>query len=434
MVSYLSNDFKWKYELEQQIQAVTAVSLNVRGMSGLTAKVLNRLREAKNSNLRPSEKAQSLVKHCDKITEQTCDLVNQAGLIFYSSTSEEKEDLVAFNSSTEALMPKLSTTTSRSDCLAPLTSLSCHIASLSNDLHEFWITCQEPGSFAKINHTPAPWCMRATAVKKNKLLSTANEHELNRLRAIVSDATKQLLNRESALDEAYVKIELFESRIRESNLKSARISELDMAANKYRRKVEDLVSDIDRYKADVASLAAERDQLRLSLQTRDQDYHLEDDNDSGQRASLLSVELEKLAPLQAENELLCSALRFAHKDCLQNIPLTALYSLKKAERCLFTPLRIIHAKENTVIHRNFSFCNLGSLVSGRKAAKRADLYGMRTSKMIPNITMLPSPIDLSLYMERRTRLHWRPIRYTPIWNISQEEEKLIRWFEKFSIL
>lgn len=110
----------------------------------------------------------------------------------------------------------------------------------------------------EVSPTP-PWVARAKALKAQKVMSQDTAEELQRLKARSDSQLRDLADKNKEAEELRIRVEVLESRQRESKVKDGEVKTLKEEADKMARERADLVDQLARTKADMEEAVARRE-------------------------------------------------------------------------------------------------------------------------------------------------------------------------------
>ena len=419
-------------------QGLTMVISNLRSSKTAIDNIIKFLQELISRSLSLTCHYQSILQNCEHTTDQIFDSAQNIGSILLSSFSVDENDLSPghqqhdYSSKTS---PDLVNSIS-------VSSLLREIESLNNDLTELADLSRGNNCTTEISCSQPPWILRAKRLHELKSVPAAAEDELGHLRNTVRDAVSKLISRETALEDANVKIELLESRAKDSSVKISRIDELEKAIKEYSLKADRLTAAVNGYKADIATLAAERDQLQRTIELQSKhDNRLKHEPGNGIHDPALSVvQLQELSPLRAENHVLRAALTHFRKE-IRHQPMFVPLS----ERCDNTsldsfsrqfPLNTISSIRNlyNTVEMSESWLAAPLLFkrerSLRKTPSTKPIKATNASNPAYSEPItFPSPITLPRFSNPKSRLEWQPFHSTSLSLLIREEKKLAMWVQ-----
>lgn len=420
-------------ETTSHVQKSIMIVSQLRNARTTTVKIINSLQDHDPRSLSLTDESQLIVEKCEHNTEQLFNIIQRIGLFHISEdgtyiSSMHSENVHGSNSS-EPL--------SDANDSIPLEHLISEVQYLKDNLAQLAQFSQGFANTVKISRPPPPWALRAKSIKELSSASIVAENDLNDLRNVISNAASKLLDRETALEEAKVKIELLENRAKDSSLKSTRIDELQKALEQYHIKADELDKAVQNYKADMATLAAERDQLRHDLKVEEHDEQLKNNSkDDSHYQMLLTAKLREIFPLRAENNILRAALKYLREKSRNHrkstLSPTRCGVVNQNHPLLQFPLSLTdHRRGNTSGSEVPASWLAAPLISRQKHASY-NLPAFKAAELfVSDSVVLPRPVVLLKPSDRSSRLKWQPLRSTAQWQLLFEEEKLTLWSQRW---
>ena len=136
--------------------------------------------------------------------------------------------------------------------LRSLTAQISDLAALSTDLTQ----TQE------FERRQAPWLLRSQELRALKTVPVDAEEELRHLKEEHNEARRAISVHEENLSIAQLKIATLESRMRDANAKTSRITELEAALERTRGQTAGLKDDIEKQDRELKALEADRDRWK----------------------------------------------------------------------------------------------------------------------------------------------------------------------------
>ena len=118
------------------------------------------------------------------------------------------------------------------------------------------------GMTQEFERAAAPWVLRSQELKSSKTVPVDAEEEIRRLKEDNHERARLVAMRDQKLDEASVKIELLESRMRDATKKNERITELEMKIEDAQRREAELKESIESQNKEITTAEAEREKWK----------------------------------------------------------------------------------------------------------------------------------------------------------------------------
>lgn len=421
-------------ETTSHVQKLILMVSQLRNARTTIVKIINSLQDHNSRSLSLTDESQLIVEKCEHNTEQLFNIIQTTGLFQLSEDGRYKSSMYC----EDIHVSKPSEPFSDANDSIPLEHLISEVQHLKDNLAQLAQFSQGFANTVEISRPPPPWVIRAINIKELNLASITAENDLNNLRNAISNAAGKLLDRETALEEAKVKIELLENRAKDSSLKSTRIDKLQKALEQYRIRADELAKAVQNYKADMATLAAERDQLRHDFKVEEYDEQLKNNSkDDSHYQVLLTAKLQEIFPLRAENNVLRAALKYLREKSRNHrestFSPTRCSIVNQTHPLLQFPISLMdHRRENTSGSEVPASWLAAPLISRPNHAPYNLSASKATELFFYNSVVLPRPVVLLKPSDRSSRLKWQPLRCTAQWQLSFEEEKLNLWSQRWS--
>ncbi|KAJ9607122.1 hypothetical protein H2200_008194 [Cladophialophora chaetospira] len=119
---------------------------------------------------------------------------------------------------------------------------------------------------AEFERQAAPWTVRAKEVKAQKAMSQDLQDEMARLKLRIQEQTIRISEKDKELEEQQVKVELLESRAKDTKFRDDGVKEMKDEINKLRQENATATEDLQRLKAEYQTLLESRDSQRMELE------------------------------------------------------------------------------------------------------------------------------------------------------------------------
>ncbi|KIW96245.1 uncharacterized protein Z519_03313 [Cladophialophora bantiana CBS 173.52] len=113
---------------------------------------------------------------------------------------------------------------------------------------------------------PAPWTARAREVKAQKALSQDLQEEMTRLKLRIQEQTIRLSEKDKELEEQQVKVELLESRAKETKVKDDGVKEMKDEISKLRAENVAAVENLQRLETEYQTLLEAQESQKMELE------------------------------------------------------------------------------------------------------------------------------------------------------------------------
>ncbi|KAK4167419.1 dynein associated protein-domain-containing protein [Cladorrhinum sp. PSN259] len=251
-------------ELEQYFAKKTeAVVTQTRSAKVIAAKTVRALEDLKTRSLSLMPDTLEAFEQCEAATQELADMARQTGLDLHQALREDEDRTEHYTYvDVQNCVQQTSINsfkTNEADLFATylnklrqVTSLVSDLSALSTDL----------GQTQEFDRNQPPWLFRSQELKALKKVPVDAEEELRRLKDDINEARRAIAIREEHLSTAQVKIETLESRMRDANAKTSRITELEAQIESARAEAAGLADNIKKQDRELKVLEQERDKWK----------------------------------------------------------------------------------------------------------------------------------------------------------------------------
>ncbi|KAL1953970.1 hypothetical protein VTO42DRAFT_1886 [Malbranchea cinnamomea] len=252
-------------------QKIDTLASQARGGKVVVGKITRSLEELMSRNLCLANDCVTPFEKTENAAKELSELARQLGDSILKLTSEEgrtepityAEILAKMSQTTTSLVQFSDPDTDGKDALAcvgnKLRALVAHLeelASVSSDLSQT----------IEFERRPSPWIERAKELKARQVIPPDADEEIRRLRSELSEVSTALGVKDKMLEEQTIKIELLESRTRDTNKKAALLKELEATVESIRQRENELLNVVERQSKDLQQVQTERDEYRSRLE------------------------------------------------------------------------------------------------------------------------------------------------------------------------
>jgi len=390
-------------ELAQHFARKTdAVIANTRSAKVITGKAARALEELKTRSLSLTPDTLQNFEECEAPTQELASFSRSVGDALFTLLHEEgraepftylevqstvhRTAFTLFASSESDLF------STYSNKLRTLTTSVMDLAALTADLEK----TQE------FEPTPAPWVLRAQELKSSKTVPIDTEEEIRRLKDDNHERARLIAMRDQTLEEASVKIELLESRMRDATKKNEKINELERRIDEAKKLEASLTSSIETQNKELAALEADREKWKKIAEDTKALGAVAPGSKAGQERAVATA--REMEALRSEISSLHSAVRYLRTDnqrlrlpsssFSEDLSFLSVPLLKPAPR---SPSSLLLAEGADVLNELLA-------LPGSAAAKLFDLREL--------------PAD---------RLKWRPKNQSPQFHVARQREQFEVW-------
>lgn len=263
-----------------------------------------------------------------------------------------------------------------------------------------------------------PWVLRAHAMKSNTMIAPDTEALIARLRDNLAEQSNTLTDKNKSLDEQNLRIELLESRTKDTKEQATIVKGLETELERAKRERDDTVGRHDAAKAEFRNLQHERDQLHAELEVLNQQTKHDGTRGIG---NLGARDLLQLRAATAEAERLRNEA--SHLQA-------AIRYLREENRRARLPPNPNDAVEHAWLSAPLR-PSAASLNSERKKATAAQCERafdelFRVAQRIKPVSLEPRTLDV---VNSEHTSMWRPLKSTPRYHSLKQKEELQRWWD-----
>lgn len=177
--------------------------------------------------------------------------------------------------------------------------LAKQLQSLQAKIDDLNTKTADISSSIEFEKSPAPWTVRAREVKAQKILSQDLQEEMARLKSRIQEQTIIIGEKEKQLEEQQVKVELLESRAKETKMKDDGVKAMKEEIEKLRAEHATTAENLRRLEGEYQEVVVSRDTQKRELETIKQG-----DLSVGQGLALGTADDSTLLHFKAETDLL----------------------------------------------------------------------------------------------------------------------------------
>lgn len=270
---------------------------------------------------------------------------------------------------------------------------------LTNSLADLAVISSDLEQTQEFERAPAPWVLRSQELRSSRVVSIDAEEEMRRLKEDYHERARLIAMRDQTLEEAGVKIELLESRMRDATKKNERISELERKIEEAKKREVELVTAVEGRDKELASLEADRDKWRKTAGEAQAIGTTAPGSKAGQERAVATA--REMDELKTEIASLQAAVRYLRED-------NRLARLDEPYNAAWLSEPLIKPKSQAAIQKDLVIAEgqdvLNELLNLAKDAKLYDLASMPKNK-----------------------LAWRPAKNTPQYHVAKQREDYEAW-------
>ncbi|EKD19406.1 CAP-Gly domain-containing protein [Drepanopeziza brunnea f. sp. 'multigermtubi' MB_m1] len=387
-------------ELAQHFSRKTdSVISNTRSAKVVVGKAVRALEELKTRSLSLMPDTIQNFEQCETATEDLAKFSRQIGDDLYTLLHEEGriepftysevQNTVYRTASTLFLSSESDLFSTYSNKLRTLTTGLMDLATLASDLE----MTQE------FERASAPWVSRSQELRSSKTVHVDAEEEMRRLRDDNHERARVIAMKDQTLEEASVKIELLESRMRDAAKKNEKISELEKRIEDAKKRETELTEAIDSQNKELTSIEADRETWKKVAEDARALGVAAPGTKAGQEQAVATA--REMDALKTEITSLQAAVRFLRED-VRRARLTDPQNFDWLETPLVKPMTKAEERKALVLAEGKDVLN--------------DLLNLASTAKVYDLTTMP-----------KNRLAWRPAKATPQYHVARQRENYEAW-------
>lgn len=378
-----------------------AIINHTRSAKVIVTKAVRSLEDLKSRSLSLAPDTIQSFEECESATQELALFARQLGLDLFTLLSEEGRSQPFTYIEVQNTIHRTTTAvfqTSESDIfstfankLRTLTSQITDLASLSTDLdmtHEF-------------ERAPKPWVTRSKELSSNRTIPVDAEEELRRLREDNHERARTVALRDQTLEEASVKIELLESRMRDAAKKNERITQLEQKIVEAKGRETELYESLETQTRELVAMEQDRERWRKVAGEHKIVEEADPATQAGKERAVATA--REMGSLKAEIEALQAAVRYLREDSRRaRLSTSEPGNLDWLNEPLVKP-KLAEEQTKELV-----------LTEGRDVLN--ELLNLAANSKVFELSKLP-----------KNRLAWRPAKSTPQWHVVKQREGWEAW-------
>ena len=387
-------------ELAQHFSRKTeSVITHTRSAKVVIGKAVRALEDLKTRSLSLTPDTFQTFEQCETAAQELATFSRHIGIDLYTLLHEEGraepftylEVQSTVHRTTSALFASSESDlfSTYSNKLRTLSSSLMDLAALTSDLE---IT-------QEFERAPAPWVLRSQELKSSKTVPVDAEEEMRRLKDDNHERARLIAMRDQTLEEASVKIELLESRMRDATKKNERITELEKKIEDAKKRETELTESIETQNKELTSLEADREKWKKIADDVKALGVIAPGSKAGQERAVATA--REMEALKTKIVSLQAAVRYLREDN-RRARLTEPSGLSWLEAPLVQPKPKEEERKALVIAEGQDVLN--------------ELLSLTTSAKVYDLSNMP-----------KNRLAWRPAKTTPQYHVAKQREDYEAW-------
>ncbi|KAF4537306.1 Dynactin [Lasiodiplodia theobromae] len=301
-------------------------------------------------------------------------------------------------------------------------TFAARLRKLSEDLTELVNITSDLELTVEFEKHPAPWVLRSKELQDSKIVSVDTEEEVRRLKEEVHARSMQIKLQEQKHEEAAVKIELLESRTRDSSKKAQRITELEKKIEENKNREKQLAEALETQVRDLAALETEKEKWKTQAEQAkaiEAAMGGEGRRDSGGEKTVATK--REIDALKTDIQYLEAANRFLRQSNRREHIGKVAASTSWLRTTLVPPSKVAASAAD-------------GAAQNAEAMPRRRLAALQEITNLPTVSKLVNLKDTGDSEEetgadtagenirpKNSKLRWRPMKSTPQWQLSEQE-------------
>lgn len=340
---------------------------------------------------------------CESATKTLALFTRTVGLDLHTLLSEEgRQEVFTWNEIQETIA-RTTKTVFEVEESSPFSSFSSRLASLTTSLSSLADLAGDFEITTEFEPLPHPWIVRSRELTSSRTVPVDAEEEMRRLREDNHERLRTIALRDQALEEQGVRIELLESRTRDSHKKAEKISHLENKISGLKARVGELEGQLEAQERELAVVEGEKDKWqRLAGESRPI-AEISPTSAAGKERAVATA--TEITALSSEITALQSAVRYLRES---------------ARRAKLSPMEV----------NNLSWLSEPLLPAKSAKVQRKELIVAEGKDVLGELLTLCGEsrlFELSKEPSSRDRLKWRPVRSTAGWHVAAQRERWEEW-------
>ncbi|CCU82920.1 dynactin ro-3/DYNACTIN [Blumeria hordei DH14] len=386
----LAQDFSSKTD------AIISQTRNAKVIIGKTVKALEDL-NLRSLSLMPNT-LQSF-KNCEDSVKEMIVYAKKIGANLFMSLHEEGQTDLYTYQEVQNIIHRANLNIFDTNDAEIFSTFSTKVLSLTNSLIDLVNISSDLSSTQEFERAPEPWVLRSQELKKSKIVPVNIEGEMSRLKDETRERAKLIALKDQSLDEASVKIEILESRMRDAALKNKKITELEHRIEQAKAHEYEVIESIEQLKSEIKVIEADRDNWKRAAEDFKVLSMEVNGIEAGQEQAVATA--REVEILTKEISTLQAAVRYLREEARQ-ARLVRYQNIDWLEKSLSAPISQEDKRKNLVLSEGQSVLT--------------ELLSMSNNAQI-----------CKLGADDQNKLAWRPASSTPQYHVAKQKENYETW-------
>ncbi|TAQ88204.1 hypothetical protein B7494_g3470 [Chlorociboria aeruginascens] len=376
-----------------------SVISHTRSAKVVIGKAVRSLEDLKSRSLSLMPDTLQTFEQCEASTQELADFSRRIGEDLFTLLHEEGRTEPFTYLEVQSTVHRTTTTMFASSEADLFSTYSNKLRTLSSALMDLAALTSDLEITQEFERAPAPWVLRSQELKSSKTVHVDAEEEMRRLKDDNHERARLIAIRDQTLEEASVKIELLESRMRDATKKNERITELERKIEDAKKRESELSESIETQNKELSTMEAEREKWKKIADDSKVVGVIASGSKAGQERAVATA--REMETLKSEITSLQSAVRYLREDN-RRTRLMEPRNLTWLEAPLTTPISKDEQRKALLAAEGNDVLN--------------ELLNLTTSAKIYDLSTLP-----------KNRLAWRPAKTTPQYHIAKQREDYEAW-------
>ena len=300
-------------ELAQHFSRKTdSVITQTRSAKVIISKAVRALEDLKTRSLSLAPDTIQTFEHCETASEELAKFSREIGYDLYTLLHEEGRNEPFTYLEVQSSVHRTTLTLFASSESDLFSTYSNKLRTLTSSLMELSALASDLGMTQEFERAAAPWVLRSQELKSSKTVPVDAEEEIRRLKEDNHERARLVAMRDQKLDEASVKIELLESRMRDATKKNERMTELEMKIEDAQRREAELKESIESQNKEITTAEAEREKWKKIAEDTKALGVVAPGSKAGQERAVATA--REMEALKSEIASLQAAVRYLRED------------------------------------------------------------------------------------------------------------------------
>lgn len=257
-------------ELAQHFARKTeAVITNTRSAKVTIGKAVRALEDLKTRSLSLTPDTIQTFDQCETATEELAKFARHIGDDLYVLLHEEGRAEPFTYLEVQSTVHRTTTNLFASSESDLFSTYSNKLRTLTTSLMDLAAMASDLEMTQEFERASAPWFLRSQELKSSKIVPVDAEEEIRRLKDDNHERARLIAMKDQTLEEASVKIELLESRMRDATKKNERINELEKKIEDAKKREAELAESIESQNKELTTLEADREKWKKVAEDAD---------------------------------------------------------------------------------------------------------------------------------------------------------------------